>query len=101
MTTLVQPLDEAPPFLDALKRSSVLWLIWIACLAIGSVGIYHRVTQGHLPAGYGSYVPWGLWVALYFHGVGLAGGVFLIAAGGYSGIARVSRVRASCEPPSF
>ena len=83
MTTLAHSLDETPPLLDNLKRSSVLWLIWIACLAIGSAGIYQRVTQGHLPAGYGSYVPWGLWVALYFHGVGLAGGVFLVAAGGY------------------
>lgn len=33
--------------------------------------------------GYGSYVPWGLWVALYFHGVGIAGGVFVVGAIGY------------------
>jgi molybdopterin-containing oxidoreductase family membrane subunit len=60
-----------------------LWLLWVVLLALGAVGVYQRFTQGHLPAGYGSYVPWGLWVALYFHGVGIAGGAFVIGAGGY------------------
>jgi molybdopterin-containing oxidoreductase family membrane subunit len=61
----------------------VLTLLWFALLAIGLFGVYQRLTQGHLPAGYGSYVPWGLWVALYFHGVGIAGGAFAIGALGY------------------
>lgn len=38
---------------------------------------------GERLAGYGSYVPWGLWVALYFHFVGIAGGVFAIGTLGY------------------
>jgi len=59
------------------------WLLWLVLLALGSIGVYQRFTMGHLPAGYGSYVPWGLWVALYFHGVGIAGGAFVIGAGGY------------------
>jgi molybdopterin-containing oxidoreductase family membrane subunit len=42
-----------------------------------------RITQGHLPAGYGSYAPWGLWIAIYFHGVGIAGGAFALGALGY------------------
>jgi molybdopterin-containing oxidoreductase family membrane subunit len=45
--------------------------------------MFQRITEGHMPAGYGSYVPWGLWVALYFHGVGIAGGAFVIGALGY------------------
>jgi len=60
-----------------------LWLLWVALLGLGAIGVYQRFAQGHLPAGYGSYVPWGLWVALYFHGVGIAGGAFVIGAGGF------------------
>lgn len=63
----------------------MLALVWVVLLAIGLVGVYQRLTQGHLPAGYGSYVPWGLWVALYFHGVGIAGGAFAVGALGYLG----------------
>ncbi|MEW6198098.1 MAG: NrfD/PsrC family molybdoenzyme membrane anchor subunit [Planctomycetota bacterium] len=28
-------------------------------------------------------MPWGLWVAIYFHGVGIAGGAFVLGAGGF------------------
>ncbi len=65
------------------RANAMLWMAWLACGILGLWGVYLRMTQGHLPAGYGSYVPWGLWVALYFHGVGMAGGVFLIGALGY------------------
>lgn len=61
----------------------ILGGIWLVLLVAGAVGVAQRFTQGHLPAGYGSYVPWGLWIALYFHGVGIAGGAFVIAALGY------------------
>ena len=60
-----------------------LWILWATCLVLGIVGLVQRVVQGHLPAGYGSYVPWGLWVAIYFHGVGIAGGAFLLGAGAF------------------
>ena len=60
-----------------------LWVVWIALLGAGLVGLWQRLTLGHLPAGYGSYVPWGLWVALYFHGVGMAGGAFILGALGH------------------
>lgn len=60
-----------------------LWILWAVLLVLGIVGVVLRLTQGHLPAGYGSYVPWGLWVALYFHGVGIAGGAFVLGALGY------------------
>lgn len=70
---------------NQLKSSAarLLGLGWVVLLSIGLVGVYQRLTQGHLPAGYGSYVPWGLWVALYFHGVGVAGGAFAVGALGY------------------
>ncbi len=71
-------MDGSP---QALRRA--LWLAWVALLLLGAWGVYQRIALGHLPAGYGSYVPWGLWVALYFHGVGIAGGAFVLGAGGY------------------
>jgi protein NrfD len=60
-----------------------LWAVFAVSLVLGAVGVAMRVLEGHLPAGYGSYVPWGLWIAIYFHGVGIAAGAFAIAALGY------------------
>lgn len=57
--------------------------VFILFLVLGSIGMFMRVVNGHLPAGYGSYVPWGLWIAIYFHGVGIAAGAFAISAVGY------------------
>src|SRR5688572_2852386 len=85
MTVMTVPsslTDPAPRQARSFWRTA-LWGIWILSLALGGWGVYLRLTQGHLPAGYGSYVPWGLWIALYFHGVGIAGGAFVIGALGY------------------
>lgn len=81
MTSIAHPFDMRQE--RSAGSRSILWGLWVVFLLVGAVGIYQRLTQGHLPAGYGSYVPWGLWVALYFHGVGIAGGAFAIGAGGY------------------
>lgn len=67
----------------AATSSKLLWGVWVVLAALGVWGVVQRITQGHLPAGYGSYVPWGLWVALYFHGVGIAGGAFVLGALGF------------------
>ena len=90
MTTMTTPIDisQGRPSAPAGRGAAatwvkILWAVWIVCAALGAWGVYQRVTQGHLPAGYGSYVPWGLWIALYFHGVGIAGGAFVIGALGY------------------
>lgn len=56
--------------------TGAIWLLWAACLGLGAMGIYQRIAHGHMSAGYGSCVPWGLWIAIYFHGVGIAGGAF-------------------------
>lgn len=61
----------------------ILWWTFLLFSALGLYGMLQRYVGGHLPAGYGSYVPWGLWIAIYFHGVGLAGGVFTLAGLGY------------------
>jgi protein NrfD len=62
---------------------TVLWVIWFIMIIGGAIGVFQRFTSGHLSAGYGSYVPWGLWVGLYFLGVGISGGSFIIGAAGY------------------
>jgi len=71
------------PRIHPVPWAKYLWVIWIVLLGLGSIGIYQRLTQGHLPAGYGSYVPWGLWIAIYFHAVGIAGGAFAVGALGF------------------
>lgn len=60
--------------------SRTLFIVFAVLFVTGLIGMWQRMTQGHLPAGYGSYVPWGLWIAIYFHGVGIAGGAFVIGA---------------------
>jgi molybdopterin-containing oxidoreductase family membrane subunit len=49
----------------------------------GVIGVAQRLMSGHLAAGYGSYVPWGLWIGLYFLGIGISGGSFIIGAVGF------------------
>ncbi len=56
------------------------WWIWGILAALGGVGFWQRLTQGHLLANYGSYVPWGLWVAAYIYFVGLSAGAFLLSS---------------------
>ncbi len=65
------------------KTQNILKLIWALLFIIGSIALITKFATGERLVGYGSYVPWGLWVALYFHFVGIAGGVFVIGAGGY------------------
>lgn len=50
-----------------------------ACLA-GVVGVAWRFAGGHQAADYGSYVPWGLWIAAYIALVGASAGAFAFAA---------------------
>ncbi|MBF0292150.1 MAG: polysulfide reductase NrfD [Nitrospinae bacterium] len=86
-TTGVSSSGSEGVYFDNLKAApqikAALWSVWILFLLAGLVGMGQRMFYGHLPAGYGSYVPWGLWIALYFHGVGMAGGVFALAALGH------------------
>lgn len=58
-------------------------IVWCVLAAVGLIGLYHRMSTGHHTSGYGSYMPWGIWVALYFYGVGMAAGVFLVGGLGF------------------
>lgn len=61
----------------------VLFWLWLACAALGVIGVGWRLVVGERSVGYGSYVSWGLWVALYFHAVAISGGVFVVGVIGY------------------
>ncbi len=48
-------------------------------LLFGLWGFYDRFAFGHQNANYGSYIVWGLWVAMYLFFAGIAAGGFMIA----------------------
>ena len=55
-------------------------LLWISILGliIGTVGLVNFMIYGKSTLALGSYIPWGLWVALYTFFLGLTAGAFLI-----------------------
>lgn len=57
-----------------------LYILSGLALLLGIWGIYDRLAFGHTNAAYGSYVVWGLWVAMYLFFAGCAAGAFMFAA---------------------
>ncbi len=61
-----------------------LKLIVLILAAIGFIaglyGLYLRVVDGHQAANYGSYIPWGLWIAGYITLVGTSAGAVAVSA---------------------
>jgi protein NrfD len=79
MTTLATPM----PGNEVKSPNWIQWVAWaltIVCLAAGAYGLYLRFTEGHAAASYGSYVPWGLWIAAYVALIGPSAGAFGFAA---------------------
>ena len=60
-------------------QKSILFIIWLVLLVWGLIGVFQRMTTGELTLNYGSYIPWGLWVAGKVYFVGLAIGASLLA----------------------
>ena len=60
--------------------SRILWLAALIGFGAGLYGLYQRFTLGHAAADYGSYVPWGLWIAAYVTFVGASAGALAVAA---------------------
>ena len=60
------------------KWEKNLIIVTIIGLVVGSWGMYQRLVYGHLGMNYGSFVPWGLWVAFDLFFLGLTAGAFLI-----------------------
>lgn len=59
---------------------AILVALWLVAFAAGAYGLVQRALTGHEQANYGSYVPWGLWVAQYIYFVGLSAGAFLLSS---------------------
>ncbi len=57
-----------------------LWSVWVLAFVLGVVGLYLRLAYGKDMSAYSSYIPWGLWVALYIYLIGLSAGAFLLSA---------------------
>jgi molybdopterin-containing oxidoreductase family membrane subunit len=57
----------------------LLYVVSGLALLFGLWGIYDRFVFGHMHANYGSYVTWGLWVAMYMFFAGVATGAFMLA----------------------
>ena len=60
-----------------IKRT--LYVLAIAALVLGLYGFWSRLLFGERDVNYGSYVNWGLWVAMYLFFAGLAAGSFMVA----------------------
>ncbi len=66
-----------------MKAEKILWGVAIAGFLVGLIGLFQRITGGHTVAAYNTYVPWGLWVALYTMLIGISVGAYLVAALSY------------------
>jgi molybdopterin-containing oxidoreductase family membrane subunit len=58
----------------------ISYAIGALALLFGLWGVYVRLFEGEQSANYGSYIGWGLWVAMYLFLAGLAAGAYMLAA---------------------
>jgi molybdopterin-containing oxidoreductase family membrane subunit len=59
-------------------QKTIFFIIWLVLMVWGLIGVFQRMTTGELALNYGSYIPWGLWVAGKVYFVGLAVGASLL-----------------------
>ncbi len=57
----------------------LLYVLGIIALVVGFYGFYSRLFIGEREVNYGSYVTWGLWVAMYLFFAGVASGSYMVA----------------------
>ena len=57
----------------------IAWVLWIVAMIWGVFGVSQRMLHGELQVNYGSYIPWGLWVAgkVYLVGLGVGASLFV------------------------
>jgi anaerobic selenocysteine-containing dehydrogenase/Ni/Fe-hydrogenase subunit HybB-like protein len=72
----------------------ILLAVWAVAFVAGAVGVVWRLVAED--ADFGSYIPWGLWVALYAWFVGISAGAFMLFAVGE--VFRVERLRKVGRP---
>jgi len=57
----------------------ISYVVGTLALLFGLWGVYIRLFEGEQSANYGSYIGWGLWVAMYLFLAGLAAGAYMLA----------------------
>ncbi|MBI3169701.1 MAG: polysulfide reductase NrfD [Chloroflexi bacterium] len=57
----------------------ISYAVGALALLFGLWGVYIRLFEGEQSANYGSYIGWGLWVAMYLFLAGLAAGAYMLA----------------------
>ncbi len=57
----------------------LLYVLALVAIVFGLYGFYSRLFVGERDVAYGSYVTWGLWVAMYLFFAGVASGAFMVA----------------------
>jgi len=57
----------------------ISYVVGALALLFGLWGVYIRLFEGEQSANYGSYIGWGLWVAMYLFLAGLAAGAYMLA----------------------
>jgi protein NrfD len=58
----------------------ILYALAIIAIVLGIFGFASRLLFGERDVNYGSYINWGLWVAMYLFFAGLAAGSFMVAS---------------------
>ena len=58
----------------------ILYALAIIAIVLGLFGFASRLIFGERDVNYGSYINWGLWVAMYLFFAGLAAGSFMVAS---------------------
>lgn len=61
------------------NATRITLLIGVVAFIFGISGLYTRLFIGEREVGYGSYVVWGLWVAMYLFLAGIATGSYMLA----------------------
>lgn len=59
------------------------WILFAILAVVGLIGVFLRLTSSRDLAAYGSYIPWGLWVATYIFFAGLSAGAYMVAVLGH------------------
>ncbi|MBI4926833.1 MAG: polysulfide reductase NrfD [Anaerolineae bacterium] len=57
----------------------ISYVVAAIALLFGLWGVYIRLFEGEQGANYGSYIGWGLWVAMYLFLAGLAAGAYMLS----------------------
>lgn len=74
------PMKASASTVGTLGRvKKLFWAIGAALFAVGLIGVWDRIQNGHRGAAYNNVIVWGQWVANYIFFSGLSAGAYLIS----------------------